>query len=547
MSAPLPEDMRRALKFYERHAPEELPAPEAWPPVEDVSPVAAPGSVAGSTERARISGATRLSFRKHLFAPDGGPRTPAVSNVLFADLDGDARLEALGCDMRYGLVFLFRPYAPEEPMRLVSQAAAPAHVAVTDLDGDGIADLLVADLGEFQPGDHRKGAALWLRGVPVQSAESSSPSSFPSSPPPRPSSSATSALAASAAASSTVSRRAVNFLPTVIGNLPRVADVEAADVDEDGRRDLVVAAFGWRRTGGLLWIRNEPGTNRPLVSGAGVGGAGSRAASSSSGTGGSGIGASGASGSGTGASEAGGSRSGGARTGGRDAPPAFVPRTLHARAGAIHAVPVDLNRDGHVDIVSVISQEHEAVVALLNDGRGRFEERNLYTAPHPNWGSSGIQVVDLDKDGDLDVLLSHGDMFDDFLVKPYHGVQWLENRGTFPFTPHTLCALPGVHRALAVDLDRDDDLDIVAVALMPEEVKEGKNLPSIVWLEQTSPGRFVRHTLERGTPRHATLDAADYDKDGDIDLLIGNMVGSAAAPAWVELWENLTPPSRPPR
>lgn len=319
----------------------------------------------------------------------------------------------------------------------------------------------------------------------------------------------------------------MNFLPTVIGNLPRVADVEAADVDEDGRRDLVVAAFGWRRTGGLLWIRNEPATNRPLVSGA---------AGSSSGTGASR----------SGGARTGGSNTAGAGTGGDDAPATFVPRTLDARAGAIHAVPVDLNRDGHVDIVSVISQEHEAVVALLNDGRGRFEERNLYTAPHPNWGSSGIQVVDLDKDGDLDVLLSHGDMFDDFLVKPYHGVQWLENRGTFPFTPHTLCALPGVHRALAVDLDRDDDLDIVAVALMPEEVKAGKNLPSIVWLEQTSPGRFVRHTLERGTPRHATLDAADYDKDGDIDLLIGNMVGSAPAPAWVELWENLTPPPRPP-
>lgn len=538
MSAPLPEDMRRALKFYERHAPEKLPPPEAWPPVEDVSPVAAPGSVAGSTERARISGATRLSFRKHLFAPDGGPRTPAVSNVLFADLDGDERLEALGCDMRYGLVFLFRPYAPEEPMRLVSQAAAPAHVAVTDLDGDGINDLLVADLGEFQPGDHRKGAALWLRGVPVQSASSSSsPSPPPASPAPAPAPAA-SALAASAAASSTLSRpRAVNFLPTVIGNLPRVADVEAADVDEDGRRDLVVAAFGWRRTGGLLWIRNESATNRPLVSGA---------AGSSAGTGGS------HSGAGTGDPVAGGSRTGGSSTGGSraggdDAPATFMPRTLDARAGAIHAVPVDLNRDGHVDIVSVISQEHEAVVALLNDGRGRFEERTLYTAPHPNWGSSGIQLVDLDKDGDLDVLLSHGDMFDDFLVKPYHGLQWLENRGTFPFTPHTLCTLPGVHRALAVDLDRDDDLDIVAVALMPEEVKEGKNLPSIVWLEQTSPGRFVRHTLERGSPRHATLDAADYDKDGDIDLLIGNMVGSAAAPAWVELWENLTPSPRQPR
>jgi hypothetical protein len=29
--------------------------------------------------------------------------------------------------------------------------------------------------------------------------------------------------------------------------------------------------------------------------------------------------------------------------------------------------------------------------------------------------------VDLDGDGDLDVLLTHGDTFDDAIIKPYHG------------------------------------------------------------------------------------------------------------------------------
>ena len=39
------------------------------------------------------------------------------------------------------------------------------HVAVTDVDRDGTADLLVADLGEFFPADHDKGAVIWLRGL----------------------------------------------------------------------------------------------------------------------------------------------------------------------------------------------------------------------------------------------------------------------------------------------------------------------------------------------------------------------------------------------
>ena len=86
--------------------------------------------------------------------------------------------------------------------------------------------------------------------------------------------------------------------------------------------------------------------------------------------------------------------------------------------------------------VAVFAQQFEQVVAFINDGTPQvsFTPQVIYTGPHPNWGSSGIQVVDLDGDGDLDVLLTHGDTFDDAIIKPYHGIQWLENKGTFPFT-----------------------------------------------------------------------------------------------------------------
>ena len=111
-----------------------------------------------------------------------------------------------------------------------------------------------------------------------------------------------------------------------------------------------------------------------------------------------------------------------------------MPRVLDRRTGAIHVPIADLNKDGKPDFVALLAQEHESVVAFINTGQGlTFERRRpIYAAPHPNWGSSGIELVDLDKDGDLDVLYTHGDTFDDFVLKPYHGIQWLENTGHAP-------------------------------------------------------------------------------------------------------------------
>ena len=215
---------------------------------------------------------------------------------------------------------------------------------------------------------------------------------------------------------------------------PRVASVDAADFNGDGKTDLAVAAFGWRKTGQVAVLENR--TTNPSQ-------------------------------------------------------PSFITHTIDPRAGSIQLVPADLNRDGRMDFVTLLAQEHETVLAYINTGGGgfTFERKVIYAAPHPNWGSSGFELVDLDKDGDLDVLLTHGDTFDDGIVKPYHGIQWLENRGGYPFVERTIAQMPGVHRAQAADLDGDGDLDIVASALLAggSDVDE-KTLPALVWLEQTAPG-----------------------------------------------------------
>jgi hypothetical protein len=414
------------VQYYEERAPDELPlvqlaGPSGPPPV-------------------------RFQPRGYRF-PESMPH-PAITNVNLVHLFDKKKLDILACDMRYGRVMVLRPYEPSPTWHILGEVSAPAHAEVVDLDGDGILDILVANLGAFNPTDDRVGSVVWLRGMPDGT-----------------------------------------FKPFVLlEGVGRVADVQAAPFQGGGKMDLVVAVFGWRNTGEILYLENRTTDwSKPV----------------------------------------------------------FVPHVLDDRHGTIHVPVCDLNKDGKPDFVALISQEHETIVAFLNEGNGRFRKETIYTAPHPAYGSSGIQLVDLNDDGNLDVLYTNGDVLDTpSLLKPYHGVQWLENQGRFPFVHHPLTPMYGAMRAVAADFTGKGKMDIVAVCYLPEETfpqRQELHLDSIIYLEQVAPGKFSRRSLEKTRCDHLTCAAGDIFGNGRIHLVTGNHFINVenAIPEAVDIWENL--------
>ncbi|MCS7022575.1 MAG: VCBS repeat-containing protein [Gemmataceae bacterium] len=191
--------------------------------------------------------------------------------------------------------------------------------------------------------------------------------------------------------------------------------------------------------------------------------------------------------------------------------PQFRPRITHVRI-------VDLDQDGRPDILASDAQ-HKRVFWYRSVGPRQWQEIPLggeLNVP------AGLAVVDLDGDGDLDVVVAVlGSVLpaDDRIGQ----VVWLENRGT-EFVDHiVLDHLRRVSDVQAADFNGDGRPDL-AVAVY------GYHHGEVLWLENRGSGRFREHRL-LATQGPSHVPVADFTGDGRPD--IGVLVSQDHEEVWL--------------
>jgi hypothetical protein len=199
----------------------------------------------------------------------------------------------------------------------------------------------------------------------------------------------------------------------------------------------------------------------------------------------------------------------------------FEHHLVNSQSGTVHTPVADFDGDGRTDFAALVSQEWEEIHLFRNPGPGApFRDELVWGSTNEDYGSSGLAVADVNRDGRPDLIYTNGDGFD-YAVRghrPWHGMQWLENTGT-GFRFHRVGDFPGAYAPCAADLNGDGYTDLVAVSGFADW-DDPESVVLMAWLNDGRQG-FTPVPLARAPIKLVTAAAGDLDGDGVPEIVTG--------------------------
>lgn len=251
-----------------------------------------------------------------------------------------------------------------------------------------------------------------------------------------------------------------NFDSLIIDDIRRPVESLPADLDGDGRDDLLISEFGHRR-GSIFWLKAGDDGYEPDKN------------------------------------------------------------VLIDTPGCLQNHVMDYTKNGYPDVLALCSQTDQAIYLFENTGEGEFNRKTLMEFP-VTAGSSSFELVDFNEDGNPDILYTSGDNADySISYKPYHGVYIFLNDGNDNFEQEWFYPVNGAYSAKAHDFNGDGNLDLAVISFFADYAKKPEE--GFIFFENRGDFTFTPyHPRPASYGRWIAMDINDWSGNGAGDIVLAN-------------------------